>query len=159
MYQIALAQLNIHAGNPRRNVEAMKEAIAKAKEKQCDIIVFPELAIPGYLIGDIWDQADFINECTACGDEIRQLSQDIAIIYGNVAKEEGNINPDGRQRKYNAMFCAYNGTFVAPEHSPYPSTSRHCSPITGNSATSDILHPSWKSLWNGMLLQKTSYRQ
>ena len=120
MYQIALAQLNIHAGNPRRNVEAMKEAIAKAKEKQCDIIVFPELAIPGYLIGDIWDQADFINECTACGDEIRQLSQDIAIIYGNVAKEEGNINPDGRQRKYNAMFCAYNGTFVAPEHSPYP---------------------------------------
>lgn len=53
MYQIALAQLNIHAGNPRRNVEAMKEAIAKAKEKQCDIIVFPELAIPGYLIGDI----------------------------------------------------------------------------------------------------------
>lgn len=32
MYQIALAQLNIHAGNPRRNVEAMKEAIAKAKE-------------------------------------------------------------------------------------------------------------------------------
>ena len=120
MYQIALAQLNVHAGNPRRNVEAMKAAIANAKEKNCDIIVFPELAIPGYLIGDIWDQADFIDECVAYGDEIRQLSKGIAIIYGNVAKEVGKTNPDGRQRKYNAMFCAYNGHFIAPERSPYP---------------------------------------
>ena len=37
----------------------MKDFIAKAKAAGCDLIVFPELAIPGYLIGDIWDQPDF----------------------------------------------------------------------------------------------------
>ena len=53
MFKIALAQTNVHPGNPRQNTAVMKDFIAKAKAAGCDLIVFPELAIPGYLIGDI----------------------------------------------------------------------------------------------------------
>ena len=98
----------------------MKDFIAKAKAARCDIVVFPELAIPGYFIGDIWDQPDYIDECVRFGEEIRDLSQGMAIIFGNVAKETDRVNLDGRTRKYNAMFIAYNGQWLSPARSPYP---------------------------------------
>jgi NAD+ synthase (glutamine-hydrolysing) len=120
MLKIALAQINILAGNPRHNTATMKTYISKAKNGGCDIIIFPELSIPGYFIGDIWDQPDFINECISFGDEIRSLSDNIVIIFGNVAKESDRLNLDGRTRKYNAMFIAQNGQWLSPARSPYP---------------------------------------
>lgn len=120
MLTIALAQLEIHAGNPRYNTKAMKKQIAQAKQAGCDVIIFPELAIPGYFIGDVWDQPDFINDCVRFGEEIQAASDGITIIYGNVAKEEDRVNLDGRMRKYNAMFVAQNGKLIAPQDSPYP---------------------------------------
>lgn len=120
MLTIALAQLEIHAGDPRYNTAAMKKQIAQAKKAGCDLIIFPELSIPGYFIGDVWDQPDFINDCVRFGKEIQAASDGITIIYGNVAKEENRVNLDGRLRKYNAMFIAQNGQLIAPQHSPYP---------------------------------------
>lgn len=120
MLTIGLAQINVHAGDPRRNTETMLSYITRAKEKGCDIIIFPELAIPGYFIGDIWDQPDFIADCTYFGKYIQAASDGITIIYGNVGTDASLINRDGRQRKYNAMFIAQNGELIAPEHSPYP---------------------------------------
>ena len=120
MLKIALAQLDIHAGNPRYNTAAMKKHIANAKRQGCHIIIFPELSIPGYFIGDVWDQPDFIDECVRFGEEIQGESQGITIIYGNVAKEAGRVNLDGRIRKYNAMFIAHDGALISPENSPYP---------------------------------------
>ncbi len=120
MLKIALAQLNVHPGDPRRNVQSMERCISQAKEQHCHIIVFPELSIPGYLIGDIWDQPDYIRECVRFGERIRALSDRITIFFGNVACDETRLNPDGRQRKYNALFVAQNGQFIGPERSPYP---------------------------------------
>lgn len=120
MLKIALAQLNVHPGDPRRNVQSMERCISQAKEQHCHIIVFPELSIPGYLIGDIWDQPDYIRECVRFGERIRALSDRITIFFGNVACDKTRLNPDGRQRKYNALFVAQNGQFIGPERSPYP---------------------------------------
>ena len=39
MFKIALAQTNVHPGNPRQNTAVMKECIAKAKAAGCDLIV------------------------------------------------------------------------------------------------------------------------
>ena len=136
----------------------MKECIAKAKAAGCDLIVFPELAIPGYLIGDIWDQPDYIDDCVRFGEEIKALSDGMAIIFGNVAKETDRVNLDGRTRKYNAMFIAYNGRWISPARSPYPSTSRRSCPTTANSATSATSRRSSKSPRNAMPSRKTSCR-
>lgn len=120
MIRFALAQLNVHPADPRRNTSAMKELIGQAKAQGCQVIVFPELALPGYFIGDVWDQPDFIEECVRYGEDIKALSDGITIIFGNVAKDDDKINFDGRQRKYNAMFIAQDGKWLAPLHSPYP---------------------------------------
>lgn len=120
MLTFGLVQLNVHAGDPRGNTERMKHYIAKAKEQGCHIVIFPELAIPGYFIGDMWDQPDFIADCVQFGEEIKAASTGITVIFGNVAVDPARLNHDGRQRKYNAMFIAQDGKFIAPTHSPYP---------------------------------------
>ncbi|ERT61952.1 NAD(+) synthase [Megasphaera vaginalis (ex Srinivasan et al. 2021)] len=120
MFTIGLSQFDIKAADPRANTARMKADIGKAKAANCDILIFPELSIPGYFIGDIWDQPDFIDECVAFGKEIQSLSEGITLIFGNVAKEEGRVNLDGRLRKYNAMFIARDGKLISPGRSPYP---------------------------------------
>ena len=81
------------ARNARGNVTRMKEYIQEAITKNCDLIIFPELCIPGYFIGDNWDQTDYMNECISLGEEIRTLSENITVIFGNVALEKEKINP------------------------------------------------------------------
>ena len=37
----------------------MLQAINEAKQNNTDIIIFPEMCIPGYLLGDTWEQTAF----------------------------------------------------------------------------------------------------
>lgn len=120
MVTIGLVQLRVYAGDPRRNTQSILSYIEKAKIAGCDVVVFPELAVPGYFIGDLWDQPDFIADCQHFGDVIRAASAGITVIFGNVASDETRHNGDGRQRKYNAMFIAQDGRFIEPDRSPYP---------------------------------------
>ena len=52
MLKIALAQMEVQPGHPDKNARKMLQLIAAAKEKQTDLIIFPEMSIPGYLLGD-----------------------------------------------------------------------------------------------------------
>lgn len=40
--------------------------------------------------------------------------------FGNIAVDWDKKNTDGRVRKYNALYTAYNGKLIKPEKSPYP---------------------------------------
>lgn len=120
MLKIAAAQLKVQAGHPSENTENMLAMIADAKAQGADMIIFPEMAVPGYLLGDTWEQTAFLQDCEECGKDIIAASQDIAIVFGNVAVDWTKRNNDGRVRKYNALFTAWQGRLVQPEHMPYP---------------------------------------
>lgn len=120
MIKIAMAQLRITPGHPSVNTEKMLSFIQEAKENHADLIIFPEMSIPGYLLGDTWEQRAFIKDCEECGQDIIDASKDIAIIFGNVAVDWDNKNNDGRPRKFNALFTAYKGKLVKPDNMPYP---------------------------------------
>ena len=120
MIKITISQMNVIPGNPRQNKETMLRDIAAAINEKSDLIIFPELCLSGYLIGDLWDQPAFINECIRFGDEIIALSDNITIIFGNVAIDSSKWNEDGHCRRYNAMYIAQQGKLIAPIHSPYP---------------------------------------
>lgn len=108
---IAIGQIEVIPGDPRANAKKMLEFIAKARLDHANIVIFPELCIPGYLIGDMWERTDFLKECEECGEEIREASEGIVVIFGNIAMDWKRINEDGRVRKYNACFVAENGKF------------------------------------------------
>lgn len=120
MIKIGLAQIEISPANPRKNKETILRALAKGREAGVNLLIFPELALSGYLIGDLWEQTAFVQECVRFGEEIIAASTDIAIIFGNVGIDEQKRNEDGRLRKYNALFAAQNGQPIKPADSPYP---------------------------------------
>lgn len=120
MLKIAIAQMKVIPGHPDENTANMLSMVEEAKKHQADIIIFPEMAVPGYLLGDTWEQTAFIRDCEECGQDIIAASQNIAIIFGNVAADWNKKNNDGRVRKYNALFLAYQGRLVQPENMPYP---------------------------------------
>ncbi len=120
MLKISLAQMEVHPGHPDKNTETMLRMIEDAKQKQTDLIIFPEMAVPGYLLGDTWEQTSFLADCEAYGQEIIAASEGICVIFGNVAIDWQKKNNDGRVRKYNACFAAQNGQLIQPDSMPYP---------------------------------------
>jgi NAD+ synthase (glutamine-hydrolysing) len=98
----------------------MLAAFAPARRDGVQLLVFPEMAVPGYLLGDEWERESFLRECESCGEELRQASAGLTAVFGNVGIDWSRRNEDGRVRKYNACFVASDKRFVAPEDSPCP---------------------------------------
>jgi NAD+ synthase (glutamine-hydrolysing) len=120
LIKVALGQFEVQPGRPDLNTEKMLSMIAEAKEKLADIVVFPEMAIPGYLLGDMWEQRAFLEDCEYHGKLIIEASINICVIFGNVAMDWNKRNNDGRVRKYNSFFTAHNGKLLCNPNSPYP---------------------------------------
>ncbi|BAF59099.1 MAG: NAD(+) synthase [Pelotomaculum sp.] len=120
MLKIALGQMEVVPGRPDINTSTMLDMIAEARRKKAKMIIFPELAIPGYLLGDTWEQQAFLRDCEECGRRIIEASEDICVLFGNVGVDWGKTGDDGRVRRYNAFFIAHNGRLCGGENFPYP---------------------------------------
>ena len=120
MLKICFSQIEVEPGHPDLNFSKMLQAINEAKANNADIIIFPEMVIPGYLLGDTWEQTSYLKDCLSYGEDIIAQSNDICIIFGNIAVDWQKKNTDGRVRKYNALYAAYQGKLIQPEKSPYP---------------------------------------
>lgn len=117
--KIAMGQLNVKAGRPAENTARMKEMILAAKADHADLIVFPELSISGYLLADKWLDEDWCESLLAYNEEIRQCSQGIGIIWGNLGTLKGIKGRDGRKVRLNTAYFAYNGEWVKRENGMY----------------------------------------
>ncbi len=113
---IALAQMDVIPGEPRKNVDKMIFIIHESKQNSVDLICFPEMCIGGYLLGDKFLEDSYCEELMSYNEEILAHSQGIAICYGNIyvdTFEEGyHPNKDGRSRKYNAVYVVQNGKYA-----------------------------------------------
>ncbi len=109
-----LVQLEVEPGAPRANTARMLAAIEQARADGVALVVFPELAVPGCLLGDAWERTAFLRECEACGETLRAASQGLVLVFGNVAIDWNKRNEDGRVRKYNGLFFAEDGRWLAP---------------------------------------------
>ncbi len=118
--KIAVSQLEIIPSMPCDNTVRIISFISKAKKENADIVIFPELCISGYMIGDMWESEGFIKECEELGEEIIKSSNGIYVIFGNVASDKKKKNFDGRIRKYNAMFVAKDGKLIHNNTTEYP---------------------------------------
>lgn len=120
LLKIALGQIEVQPGRPDLNTAAMLEQVKTARQNKADIIIFPEMAVPGYLLGDTWEQSAFLRDCEYYGQKLIDASDNIIVMFGNVGVDWAKKNNDGRVRKYNAFFTALNGQLVKSPNSPYP---------------------------------------
>ena len=120
MLKVALAQMEIIPGRPDINTKTMLTMIEQAHQQQAQMIIFPEMSIPGYFLGDTWEQPAFLRDCEEYGQRIISASANICIVFGNIAMDWNKVNDDGRVRKYNACFIAYQGKLMGDDNFPYP---------------------------------------
>lgn len=107
--RIALCQMRVHPGEPRRNAEAVL-AVIEAYRGRADLIAFPEMCVPGYLLGDAWERAAFLNDCEQWNQRIAAATAGgPAVVFGTVAVDRDARGEDGRPRKYNAWIFAADG--------------------------------------------------
>lgn len=120
MLRIALGQMEVIPGRPDLNTATILSMIEQARREQAQLVIFPEMSVPGYLLGDTWEQQAFLRDCEAYGRRIVAASHDIAVLFGNVGVDWHKSGDDGRVRKYNAFFIAQNGQLQGADNFPYP---------------------------------------
>ncbi len=117
---VALAQMEVRAGRPDLNVRSMLGFIERAREAGAAIVAFPEMSIPGYILGDAWEVDALVEDYESWSTEIRDASRGIAVVFGNVAIDGGAVGEDGRVRKLNAAWVCHDGRFVERPGLPAP---------------------------------------
>lgn len=98
--KISLAQIKPSLGNVKKNLEIMVENINKAIEDKGELVVFPELALTGYLVKDMVPQVAIKKDTVP--QILLELSKKISIIFG-VVEEDEDYN------FYNASFYLEDG--------------------------------------------------
>lgn len=110
--KIALAQQNYHIGNFESNTQKIIEAIQSARQQGADLVVFTELSVCGYPPRDFLEFRDFINQCYASIEKIKEHTADIGVIVGAPA-----INPDAAGKDlFNCAWFLYEGKVLGTAH-------------------------------------------
>lgn len=110
--RIYLAQQNYHIGNFEANTEKIIAAIREAKAGGGDLILFSELSVCGYPPRDFLEFDDFIDQCMAAVDRIREEADGIAVLVGAPAR---NPKPEGKNL-FNAAYFLHEQQIRAVVH-------------------------------------------
>lgn len=110
--KISLSQLNFHIGFFEQNTRKILHAIKNAKEEQCDIVVFPEMAVSGYPPRDFLEFEDFIDKCYKSIEDIAAKCKGIAAVVGGPSR---NTDQHGKSL-YNSAFFLADGKIQAICH-------------------------------------------
>lgn len=116
--KIALAQFEVRPGRPDLNVTQMIAMIEKARQQNVEVIAFPEMCVPGYILGDAWEVEHLAADYAAWNDELCAASRGLTVLFGNLVIDKSAIGEDGRIRKYNAAIVCHDGEFLARKDVP-----------------------------------------
>ena len=110
--KIVLAQQNYHVGNFEENIRKIRDGIRQAKEAGADLVVFSELCICGYPPRDFLEFEDFIAQCYAGIDRIREDADTIGVIVGAPARNTAGKGKD----LFNAAWFLYDSQVLGVAH-------------------------------------------
>jgi len=114
--KICLAQLNPTLGDLEYNTEKALAVVFKAKKRNVDLVVFPEMFISGYQLQDLVLKEQFLSDVKLCLKEMcDKVSEGPTILIGAPEIENGKI--------YNSYFCMDHGSIsVAARKYHLPNT-------------------------------------
>lgn len=116
--RLALGQINPKSGDIRGNVEKILQYVDQAARMGCHLIVFPEMAVPGYCLDEklMMNQWFLRENKQAVMERIVPSSQKIAVITGFLDFDTRILGPDENWVRYNAAAVCQNGTCVQIVH-------------------------------------------
>jgi len=101
-FRLALAQVNATVGDIAGNVRKVLSACGRAREEGADLVVFPEMVLPGYPPEDLLLRASFVEENLAAWREVAGSARGLTVVAGFV-------DMDGKGRAWNAAGVAADG--------------------------------------------------
>lgn len=87
--KVALAQLDTTVGDIRGNRDRILHAYAEAERRGADLVLFPELCIPGYPSGDLLYQPDFVRANLKALGELARAARRTAMLVGYAEPNRG----------------------------------------------------------------------
>lgn len=119
---VALAQISCKVGDKKHNINVMKKNVKQAKEKDANLIIFPELSLTGYLNRDItYELAEPIPGPSIHSLEEIAKKENIYIVFGMPEQSEKAhavlyntavlLGPDGLIGKYRKMHLPTHSVF------------------------------------------------
>jgi NAD+ synthase (glutamine-hydrolysing) len=105
-----LAQIHIHPGSIGRNARAIIRAIKN--NQSAHLLIFPELSLSGYLLGDMWERPSFLKECELWQQRIIANTGSTIVVFGNVITDWHKKGEDGRPLKHNCAILARAGRAI-----------------------------------------------
>lgn len=89
--KVALAQISPHLGNVKKNIDLHVEFIEKAKKKNADLLIFPELSLTGYTLKDLVEEVALPLDGNSYFDQLKSASHDISLVIGFVEEKESGL--------------------------------------------------------------------
>jgi NAD+ synthase (glutamine-hydrolysing) len=114
--RIALAQLNATSGDIAGNTSRILAAIDDGAARGADLLVTPEMAIPGYCIGDLVEDVGFLDANERAMQRIAQAARGITVVVGFVDYDATARNDSGTIRKHNAAAVVRDGRVLQRAH-------------------------------------------
>ncbi len=117
-FNVSLAQINPKSGDIAGNAEKILAGIAQAKREECDLVVFPEMALSGYCLDEkLLINLQFLRENKrVLMEKILPASREIAVIVGFLDFDEGRKGPEGEVIRYNAAAVCQQGQLLQTVH-------------------------------------------
>jgi NAD+ synthase (glutamine-hydrolysing) len=114
--RIALAQLDPISGDVDGNTSKILDALARAAAQGADLIVTPEMAIPGYCIGDLVEDVAFLEANERAMQRVATAARDITAVVGFIDVDPSARNDAGTIRKFNAAAVVRDGQVLQRAH-------------------------------------------
>jgi NAD+ synthase (glutamine-hydrolysing) len=104
--RIALAQIDPTVGDIDGNAAKVAEWIGRAREEGADLVIFPELCIPGYPAEDLYLKRHFVE---AGSRAVQTLARDVTGITALVGYAEPAPGEDEYRHAHNALAVLADG--------------------------------------------------
>ena len=103
--RLALAQINPTVGDVAGNAAKVAEWIGRARDEGAELVVFPELCIPGYPAEDLYLKRHFLRANQQAVEDLAADAQGITVLVGFAEPVADQVDPRH----------AYNSTAVLAE--------------------------------------------
>lgn len=106
LFRVAASSPELRLADIDFNIQNIKKDINKAVEKGAKLILFPELCISGYTMGDLFFQKSLINKSYKAIGELIEYTKnlDIITVVGNMLVVDNQM--------FNCAFCLYKGKIL-----------------------------------------------
>jgi NAD+ synthase (glutamine-hydrolysing) len=109
--RLGLAQFNSTVGDIDSNTARIGEWIGRARDADVDLVIFPELCVPGYPAEDLYLKQHFVRANRAAVDRLAGRVDGINVLVGFAEAGEGTI--EGRPVVHNSLALLADGGVAA----------------------------------------------